>query len=336
MHNIQSVLVTGGAGFIGGHFIQQFAKANPGSAIINLDALTYASSTAAIDSLKRIHQHTLVEGSICDAELIAKLLREHNIDTIVHFAAESHVDRSITGPAAFIETNLVGTFHLLEQARLFWLNEKKWSGEQCRFHHVSTDEVYGSLSPDAPAFTEEKAYEPNSPYSASKAGSDHLVRAYHHTYGLPTTVSNCSNNFGPYQHGEKLIPTIIRCCHENRPIPIYGDGKNIRDWLYVEDHCDAIIKILNVGKLGETYNIGANNERSNIEITQWICQIMDELAPHNAPHKKLIEFTTDRPGHDQRYAIDTRKMNTQLDWRATHDFEASLRKTIAFYIDQPA
>jgi dTDP-glucose 4,6-dehydratase len=327
-----TILITGGAGFIGSNFIQQQLAEHPGVTLVNLDAMTYAASPANLDGLPDPSRHQLVQGDICDAELVARLLREHEIDTIVHFAAESHVDRSIAGPAEFVRTNVNGTFILLEAARRFWLEEKGWDGSRCRFHHVSTDEVYGSLGPDDPAFTEESRYAPNSPYSASKAGSDHLVRAYHHTYRLPTTTSNCSNNYGPRQHPEKLIPTVIRACVNQQPIPLYGDGSNIRDWLYVTDHCRGIEAVMRRGRLGETYNIGGDNEWSNRKIVEWICGLMDEIRPQSAPHHRLIQLVKDRPGHDWRYAIDGKKMRSQLGWEPETDFKTGMRKTIDWYV----
>ncbi|MDQ6962318.1 MAG: dTDP-glucose 4,6-dehydratase, partial [Mariprofundaceae bacterium] len=277
-------------------------------------------------------RHTFVQGDICDPQLIHSLLRQHNIDTIVHFAAESHVDNSISGPEIFIQTNVMGTFHLLEEARKYWLHEKSWNQDQCRFHHISTDEVYGTLTKEDPAFTESTPYAPNSPYSASKAGSDHLARAYFHTYQLPVVTTNCSNNYGSYQHGEKLIPTIIRSCVEQTDIPVYGDGSNIRDWLYVEDHCSGINAVICKGQLGEVYNIGGCNEWTNIDIVHLICQLMDEERPKNAPHKKLISFVTDRAGHDWRYAIDASKMANELEWKPKETFETGIQKTVAWYL----
>ncbi|MDX8403101.1 MAG: dTDP-glucose 4,6-dehydratase [Mariprofundaceae bacterium] len=280
-------------------------------------------------------RHTFVQGDICDRALIDRLLREHEIDTIVHFAAESHVDNSISGPEIFVKTNVMGTFTLLDAARNYWQKEKGWGEKNCRFHHISTDEVYGTLKVDDPAFTEATAYAPNSPYSASKAGSDHLVRAYFHTYGLPVTTTNCSNNYGPYQHGEKFIPTVIQSCREQKPIPVYGDGSNIRDWLYVEDHCSGIDAVIRKGKLGEVYNIGGINEWANIDICRLICQLMDELYPSLlTSYASLISFVDDRAGHDWRYAIDASKMNDELGWKPGETFETGIRKTIAWYLDQ--
>lgn len=325
--NAKNILVTGSAGFIGSCFVRLMLSRYPTLKIVSLDKLTYAGNIKNLDHLPNAQNHTFIQGDICNAALIAQLLREHNIDTIVHFAAESHVDNSITGPQAFVETNVMGTFHLLEQARLYWLEEKKWGDQDCRFHHVSTDEVYGSLNIDDPAFTEITPYAPNSPYSASKAGSDHLARAYFHTYRLPMTMSNCSNNYGPNQHAEKLIPVVVKSCVAQKPIPVYGDGKNIRDWLYVEDHCDAIDLILKKGGLGETYNIGGHNEIDNLTLVKMICDIMDATFPHHAPHQALLKFVTDRKGHDRRYAINNDKI-VALGWKNQHDFKTALEKTV--------
>jgi dTDP-glucose 4,6-dehydratase len=330
--NYQSnnILITGGAGFIGLNYIEYLLGQNKPPRIVNLDALTYAAHEA---SLPKHDHHIFVHGDITDKSLVEKLLRQYDIDTIIHFAAESHVDRSITGPAAFIQTNVVGTFTLLEAARDYWLTEKQLADDQCRFHHISTDEVYGTLEKTDPAFTEETAYAPNSPYSASKAGSDHLVRAYHHTYGLPTTLSNCSNNYGPHQHDEKFIPTIIRSCLNQEKIPVYGDGSNIRDWLYVGDHCSGIARVIEQGKLGENYNIGGINEKTNLEVVEKICELLDEIKPGNKPYRDLISFVKDRPGHDWRYAINNEKISRELNWQPAIDFDAGLRKTINHYVD---
>lgn len=317
----RSMLVTGGAGFIGANFIHHVNEHYPEIMIINLDKLTYAGSLANLKNLSNPKQHHFIEGDITDDKLVHHILQHHHVDTIVHFAAESHVDRSIATPAQFVETNVLGTFTLLEGARQ----------HRCRFHHISTDEVYGSLSLHAPAFTESTPYDPRSPYSASKASSDHLVRAYHHTYGLPITLSNCSNNYGPYQHQEKFIPTVIRACFNWQPIPIYGQGKNIRDWLYVEDHCRGIMAILKNGKIGEQYNLGANNEWENLTLAQYICKQMDELFPRNESYASLIQFVTDRPGHDFRYAIDSSKITRELNWTPKETFAAGIKKTINFY-----
>lgn len=330
----RNILVTGGAGFIGANFIRHMLATDPNVHIINLDLLTYAGSLKNLDHLPDPTRHHFVQGDINDAVLVAKLLRDHTIDTIVHFAAESHVDRSISGPAAFIQTNVVGTFTLLEAARHYWLGEKKFGQNQCRFHHISTDEVYGSLHASDPAFTEQTPYAPNSPYSASKAGSDHIVRAYFHTYGLPVTTSNCSNNYGPYQHREKLIPTIIHACLHEKPIPIYGNGSNIRDWLYVMDHCRGIAAILQQGRLGETYNIGGNNEWNNLDIAKHICTLMDQVRPQEKSYLRLIAFVTDRPGHDFRYAISAERMLQELHWQPEETFATGIRKTLDFYLEE--
>lgn len=327
----KNILITGGAGFIGSNFIRYLLTHVPNVTIVNVDLLTYAGSLKNLENLPNADRHHFFAGNICDAELINQLLRRYHIDTLIHFAAESHVDRSITGPAAFIATNLVGTFTLLEATRHYWLDEQKLNQASCRFHHISTDEVYGSLTTTAPAFTELHRYEPNSPYSASKAGSDHLVRAYHHTYGLPVTTTNCSNNYGPYQHTEKFIPTIIRHCLNGHSIPIYGNGSNIRDWLYVEDHCIGIWEVIKKGNIGECYNIGGNNEWRNIDLVQFICELMDDLDPQHKPHHNLIEFVTDRAGHDWRYAINTSKIKTELNWQPQQSFTDGLHKTIHFY-----
>jgi dTDP-glucose 4,6-dehydratase len=330
----RNLLVTGGAGFIGANFVHWLLASDPTVRIVNLDALTYAGSLKNIDGLTDPDRHTFVQGDICDAKLIQNLLVTHEIDTIVHFAAESHVDRSITGPAAFVQTNLIGTFTLLEAARQHWLVNQGQKSNECRFHHISTDEVYGTLGQTDPAFTEQTPYAPNSPYSASKAGSDHLVRAYYHTYGLPVTTTNCSNNYGPYQHTEKFIPTVIRACMEQRPIPIYGDGSNIRDWLYVEDHCRGIMRVIEAGRLGETYNIGGWNEWTNLKLVKQICQLMDERHPQHAPHEQLLKFVTDRPGHDWRYAINANKMKEELGWVPQETFETGIMKTLDYELNK--
>lgn len=325
-------LITGAAGFIGSNFVRYMLEKYQDIKLISLDKLTYAGNLNNLSFLKNAHNHEFVKGDICDKDLINSLMRKYEINRIVHFAAESHVDRSITGPAEFIQTNLFGTFQLLESARQFWLNEKKWNALDCKFHHISTDEVYGTLSKSDPAFTEKTAYAPNSPYSATKAGSDHLVRAYYHTYGLPVTTSNCSNNYGPYQHSEKLIPTVIRSCLQNKPIPVYGDGSNIRDWLYVVDHCSAIDVILKNGKIGETYNVGGKAELSNIELVKNICDILDYLKPSLTKYSDLISFVKDRPGHDWRYAIDNSKIQTELTWKPSYQIQNGLEETIKFYL----
>ncbi len=333
-HRPRNVLVTGGAGFIGCNFVRHLLATDPDLRIVTLDSLTYAGSLDNLRELPDPARHRFVQGDICDRPLVDRLLREHAIDTVAHFAAESHVDRSITGPAAFVQTNLVGTFTLLEAARAAWLDGK--TADRCRFHHISTDEVYGTLKRDDPPFRETTPYAPNSPYSASKAGSDHLVRAYFHTYGLPVVTTNCSNNYGPFQHGEKFIPTVIRSCLLQKPIPVYGDGSNIRDWLYVEDHCRGIDAVIRGGKPGETYNIGGCNEWANIDIAKLICALLDERRPQRAPHERLITFVTDRPGHDWRYAIDAGKMDEELDWQPRETFQSGIAKTVDWYLERHA
>ena len=333
-HHPRNVLVTGGAGFIGCNFVRHLLAVDPDASIVTLDLLTYAGSLDNLRELPDPNRHVFVQGDICDRPLVDRLLREHQIDTIAHFAAESHVDRSIAGPAAFVQTNLVGTFTLLEAARAAWLDGK--TAEHRRFHHISTDEVYGTLKRDDPAFTETTPYAPNSPYSASKAGSDHLVRAYFHTYGLPVVTTNCSNNYGPFQHDEKFIPTVIRSCLLQQPIPVYGDGSNIRDWLYVEDHCRGVEAVIRQGRLGETYNIGGCNEWANLDITRLICKLLDQRRPEHAPHERLITFVTDRPGHDWRYAIDASRMDEELGWRPLETFETGIAKTVDWYLQRHA
>lgn len=326
------MLVTGGAGFIGANFIRHVLKNNEEVKIINLDKLTYAGSLNNVHGLPDESRHHFIQGDITDEKLVKHILQHHNIDTIVHFAAESHVDRSIQSPAAFIHTNVLGTFTLLEAARQHWFDIDGISPQHCRFHHISTDEVFGSLSTDDAPFSETTAYHPRSPYSASKAGSDHLAQAYYHTYGLPVTMSNCSNNYGPYQHTEKFIPTVIRACIAKKPIPIYGNGKNIRDWLFVDDHCSALYSIITQGKIGENYNVGGNNEWENLSLANVICELMDEIQPHTHPHNSLLEYVTDRSGHDFRYAIDASKMKNKLKWTPIESMQTGLRKTIEFYL----
>jgi dTDP-glucose 4,6-dehydratase len=331
IYHPKSILVTGGAGFIGANFIRYLLQEDASVNITNLDSLTYAGSLENLKNLPAPQRYQFIHGDICDGQLVAKLLRQYSIDTIVHFAAESHVDRSIAGPAAFIQTNIIGTFTLLNEAHNYWLQEQKLTAQQCRFHHISTDEVYGTLKPTDPPFTESHRYEPNSPYSASKASSDHLVHAYCQTYGLPVVITNCSNNYGPYQHPEKFIPTIIQSCLQQKPIPIYGNGSNIRDWLYVEDHCSGIWMVIQKGRLGETYNIGGGNEWANIEVVKLICKLMDKHYSHNAPHEKLITFIADRLGHDWRYGINANKIHSELGWEPQQSFIQGLTKTIKFY-----
>ena len=330
------ILITGGAGFIGSNFVLEWVR-ETGEAAVNLDKLTYAGNLENLASLEGDGRHVFVRGDICDRALVDQLLAKHKPRAIVHFAAESHVDRSIHGPAEFMRTNIEGTFTLLEAARGYWSDTEKSVRENFRFLHVSTDEVYGSLGPTDPPFAETKAYEPNSPYSASKAAADHLVRAYHQTYGMPTLITNCSNNYGPYQFPEKLIPLVIANALAGKPLPIYGDGMNIRDWLHVSDHCDAIRTVLARGKVGETYNIGGTNEMPNLTIVKEICALLDELHPESPvlPHEKLISFVKDRPGHDRRYAMDSSKIQRELGWRPTETFETGLRKTVQWYLENP-
>ncbi|MBE9166447.1 dTDP-glucose 4,6-dehydratase [Pleurocapsales cyanobacterium LEGE 06147] len=328
----RKVLVTGGAGFIGSNFVYHWCKHYPGDRLVVLDALTYAGNRQNLAELEGKANFRFVKGDICDRPLVQQLLQEEEIDTIAHFAAESHVDRSILGPDAFIQTNVVGTFTLLESFRQRWEIEGK--STDYRFLHVSTDEVYGSLKPDDPPFSETTPYAPNSPYSASKAGSDHLARAYYHTYGMPTIVTNCSNNYGPYHYPEKLIPLMCINILLGKPLPVYGDGQNIRDWLYVEDHCRALDVVIHTGEPGETYNIGGNNEVKNIDLVYQLCALMDELAPELPvrPAKKLITFVKDRPGHDRRYAIDATKIKTELGWTPQQTLEGGLRRTVEWYL----
>ena len=329
------ILVTGGAGFIGSNFVLDWLAAD-GAPVLNLDKLTYAGNLENLAQLEGDPRHTFVQGDINDRALVGKLLKQYQPRAILHFAAESHVDRSIHGPEDFMQTNITGTFHLLEEARAYWmaLGEKEKSA--FRFLHVSTDEVYGSLAPADPPFSETTPYAPNSPYSASKAASDHLVRAYHHTYGLPTLTTNCSNNYGPYQFPEKLIPLVILNALNGKPLPIYGDGLNVRDWLYVADHCTAIRDVLAQGRLGETYNIGGWNEKTNLDVVLTVCAILDKLQPGAQPYAALISYVKDRPGHDQRYAIDARKIERELGWKPKENFETGIRKTVQWYLDHLA
>jgi len=330
----RTILVTGGAGFIGSNFVLQRVAA--GDRIINLDKLTYAGNLGNLTSLKGNSAHTFVQGGIEDEALIKELLLAHRPDAIVNFAAESHVDRSIVSPEEFISTNVVGTFRLLHESLAYFRALPSADQARFRFLHVSTDEVYGSLSKTDPAFTETNAYEPNSPYSASKAASDHLVRAYQHTYGLPTLTTNCSNNYGPYQFPEKLIPLVILNALNGKPLPIYGDGLNVRDWLYVGDHCEAIALVLDQGRVGETYNIGGDSEKANIDVVTTICSIMDEVHAAGAPHNRLITFVKDRPGHDRRYAVDAAKIKRELHWRQRETFTTGIRRTVEWYLANSA
>ena len=327
------ILVTGGAGFIGSNFILDWLEAS-GEPVLNLDALTYAGNLQSLSSLHADPRHVFVKGDIGDRALLERLYAEHHPRAVVHFAAESHVDRSIHGPGDFIRTNIEGTYTLLEATRSHWNGLPADEQAAFRFHHVSTDEVYGSLAPDEPAFMETRAFEPNSPYSASKAASDHLVRAWHHTYGLPVVTTNCSNNYGPYHFPEKLIPLMIVNALAGKPLPVYGDGQQVRDWLYVKDHCAAIRVVLAGGRVGQTYNVGGWNEKPNIEIVQTVCRLLDEMRPDPAgSHSRLITYVTDRPGHDRRYAIDARKLERELGWKPAETFETGIRKTVRWYLD---
>jgi dTDP-glucose 4,6-dehydratase len=329
------ILVTGGAGFIGSNFVLDWIVVT-GEPVLNLDALTYAGNLENLASLQGDARHVFVQGDICDRALLDRLLSAHRPRAIVHFAAESHVDRSILGPGAFIKTNVEGTFSLLEAARAYWGGLAGDEKHLFRFHHVSTDEVYGSLGPGDAPFAEDHAFEPNSPYSASKAASDHLVRAWFHTYGLPVVTTNCSNNYGPFHFPEKLIPLMIVNALAGKPLPVYGDGQNVRDWLYVTDHASAIRAVLAGGRLGETYNIGGWNEKPNLEIVHTICALLDELRPDPAgSYTRLITYVKDRPGHDRRYAIDARKVECELGWRPAETFETGIRKTVQWYLDHP-
>ncbi|MBB5204340.1 dTDP-glucose 4,6-dehydratase [Inhella inkyongensis] len=330
-----TILVTGGAGFIGSNFVLDWLDQSQ-EKVVTLDALTYAGNRENLARLKGDERHHFVHGDIGDRALLDQLLVTHRPRAILHFAAESHVDRSIHGPGAFIKTNVEGTFTLLEAARAYWSGQAEAIKGDFRFLHVSTDEVYGSLAPNDPAFTEAHPYEPNSPYSASKAASDHLVRAWHHTYGLPVLTTNCSNNYGPFHFPEKLIPLMIVNALAGKPLPVYGDGQQIRDWLYVKDHCSAIRTVLAQGRLGETYNVGGWNEKANIDIVRTVCALLDELRPSSdGPYARLITYVKDRPGHDRRYAIDARKIERELGWRPAETFETGIRKTVQWYLDHP-
>ncbi len=330
----RTILVTGGAGFIGSNFVLQRIAA--GDRIVNLDKLTYAGNLGSLASLHANPAHIFVRGGIEDAGLVQSLLRTHRPEALVNFAAESHVDRSIASPEEFISTNVVGTFRLLNESLVYYRALSSQAQSRFRFLHVSTDEVYGSLGPRDPAFTECHPYEPNSPYSASKAASDHLVRAYQHTYGLPTLTTNCSNNYGPFQFPEKLIPLVILNALDGRSLPIYGDGRNVRDWLYVGDHCEAIASVLDQGAVGETYNIGGNSEMANVDVVTTICSIMDEFHPSGAPHNRLITFVKDRPGHDRRYAIDAAKIGREIGWKPRETFATGIRRTVEWYLSNSA
>lgn len=331
---LTTVLVTGGAGFIGSNFVLDWL-ASSDEPVINLDKLTYAGNLQNLETLKDDKRHIFIQGDIGDHNLVLGLLREHNVRAVINFAAESHVDRSIDGPEEFIQTNVVGTFHLLEAVRDYWGGLAENDKSTFRFLHVSTDEVYGSLEKNDPPFAETNRYEPNSPYSASKAASDHLVRAYHHTYGLPVLTTNCSNNYGPYHFPEKLIPLCIHNALTGKPLPIYGDGQQVRDWLYVKDHCSAIRRVLEAGKVGETYNVGGWNEKPNLDVVQTLCSILDDLKPRSdgRPYADQISYVKDRLGHDRRYAIDARRLERELGWRPAETFETGIKKTVQWYLD---
>ena len=332
-----TIVVTGGAGFIGSNFVLDWL-ATGGGPVVNLDKLTYAGNPANLASVVNDARYTFVHGDICDAALVKRLLQEHRPRAVLHFAAESHVDRSILGPEAFLRTNIDGTFTLLQAARTYYESLEGEERERFRFLHVSTDEVYGTLLPDDPAFHEQTPYAPNSPYAASKAASDHLVRAWVHTYGLPAIITNCSNNYGPYQFPEKLIPLVLANALAGKTLPVYGDGQQVRDWLYVQDHCSALRTVLERGRVGETYNVGGGNQRSNLEVVTTLCALLDELVPDSKfkPHAQLVKFVTDRPGHDRRYAIDARKLESELGWNAQESFETGLRKTVEWYLANAA
>jgi dTDP-glucose 4,6-dehydratase len=331
-----TILVTGGAGFIGSNFVLDWLRSSD-EPVVNLDKLTYAGNLQNLATLQGDARHVFVQGDFGDAALVAGLLSQHQPRAVINFAAESHVDRSIHGPGEFIQTNIVGTFHFLEAVRAYWGAQPEAAKAAFRFLHVSTDEVYGSLAKTDDAFTETHRYEPNSPYSASKAASDHLVRAYHHTYGLPVLTTNCSNNYGPFHFPEKLIPLMIVNAQAGKSLPVYGDGQQIRDWLYVTDHCSAIRRVLEAGQLGEVYNVGGWNEKPNLDIVHTVCALLDELKPRadGQPYKEQITYVTDRPGHDRRYAIDARKIEQQLGWKPAETFETGIRKTVQWYLDNP-
>jgi dTDP-glucose 4,6-dehydratase len=333
-HLARVMLVTGGAGFIGSNFIRHELQTDPDVRVVCLDKLTYAGSLEHLGDLPA-SRYRFVQGDVCDRSLVHRLLVDNDVDTIVHFAAETHVDRSITDPEAFVRTNVLGTLAPLEAARLVWLDLASDRRRRLRFHHVSTDEVYGALGSGSPACTEASAYAPSSPYAASKAGADHLVRAYHRTYGLPVVISNSANNYGPRQNHEKLIPTVIAACRRLAPIPIYGDGSQRRDWLYVEDHCHALDAVLRAGRSGETYNVGAGEELANLELAKRICTIFDQIRPQHAPHARLITLVPDRPGHDWRYAVDCAKLTREVGWRPRERLESGLRKTVEWFLARP-
>lgn len=334
---MKNVLVTGGAGFIGSNFIRYLLQIEPDVHVVNLDILSYAGSQENLKGLPSPERHTFVRGDICDRPLVDHLFHLYKIDTVVHFAAETHVDRSLLYPEQFLRTNVVGTFTLLEAARQYWISEKALPADDLRFHHISTDEVFGALKPNEPSWTEATPYAPSSPYSASKAASDHYVRAFGHTYGLPYSITNCTNNYGPYQFPEKLIPLMILNALDGKPLPIYGDGGQIRDWLFVEDHCAAIWMILRKGRPGQTYNIGAGSQPTNLDIVQHLCAALDELLPNSpfVPHSSLMRFVPDRPGHDRRYAIDITKIESQLGWHPEQSLGSGLQKTIQWYLSNP-
>ena len=332
---MQNVLVTGGAGFIGSNFVRYLLANELQVQVFNLDLLTYAGSLENLKDLPDAQRHTFVKGDICDRSLVEELMRRHAIDTVVHFAAETHVDRSILDPENFIRTNIQGTYTLLEAARRVW--QESGASQDVRFHHISTDEVFGMLGPDDPAFSESSPYAPNSPYAASKASSDHLVRSYGHTYGLPFTITNCTNNYGPYQFPEKLIPLMILNAQEGRPLPVYGDGQQIRDWLYVEDHCEAIHTVLVKGRSGETYAVGGDNQPANLTVVKTLCEILDEFQPASpfVPHANLIQYVKDRPGHDRRYDMNITKLRQELGWEPRQSLESGLLKTVEWYLSHP-
>jgi dTDP-glucose 4,6-dehydratase len=335
-HIPRVMLVTGGAGFIGSNFIRYQLRTDPELAIICLDKLTYAGSLENLEDMPEPPRYRFVHGEVCDQDLVRRLLAEHDVDTVVHFAAETHVDRSITDPAAFVRTNVLGTAAPLEAARLVWLDPQGLGQKRARrFHHVSTDEIYGALGPGAPAFTEASPYAPNSPYAASKAGADHVVRAYQRTYGLPVVITNSCNNYGPRQNREKFVPTVIEACRRRVPIPVYGDGSNRRDWLFVEDHCRALDLVLRRAETGAIYNVGAGQELANLELARRICAIFDRIRPQQGPHERLITFVPDRPGHDWRYAVDWSKLADDLRWRPQEELDTGLQKTVEWFLARP-